>query len=301
MNSLSTKNVDLKKYEFKRLCNLLGVSRHLVDHVVKDIDSQYKEWSEDKVDRLTGKTKTYLDGTVKRRTFRNPSNLLKAIQRRINERLLDQIPLPSCVHGGVKTRSNITNAKLHQGNKFIFTTDLKDFFPSITAKRVYNTLTSLEFSPNFAHWLTRLTTWKNELPQGAPTSTYVANLCFLQTDAALALFCKEHSVVYTRFVDDLTFSSQRDFRSLIPKLIEIIKHAGVINHRKTRYNGNQTVTGIKVFLNKIDAPELIIQKARNEKVENSLGRPYSTYLQNIRKTNKAKGTRRPVQDSYHPK
>jgi len=71
--------------------------------------------------------------------------------------------------------------------------------------------------------------------------------------------------------------------------LEIIKSDGFeINYRKTKYQGDQTITGINVFNNYIDAPDTIIVKAREEELLNKKTKPYSNYLALIRQTNTRK-------------
>lgn len=171
-----------KANELKKLSVLVGFKPDSIHKVVDSIDTYYQEWVEKKTDKKTGEFKRYKDGTVKERVIRPSLRELKLIQTRIKNKLLTPIELPENVHGGVKRRSNITNAKTHQGNKYQFTTDLQNFYPSISSKRVYETLLSLGFSTHFSRWITKLTTWKHELPQGTPTSTHLANLVFLKTD-----------------------------------------------------------------------------------------------------------------------
>jgi RNA-directed DNA polymerase len=151
---------------------------------------------------------------------------------------------------------------------------------------VYTTFLELGLSNHFAHWLTKLTTWKYELPQGTPTSTHIANLVFLETDKIILALCEKHGLIYTRYVDDLTFSSQVDFKPLLNDILEIIMDGGYkINYRKTKYKGFQTITGIDVFNNFIDAPEKIKKKALAENQSDKKIKPYSNYLNSIRRTN----------------
>lgn len=289
MSSSLSKSDRYKAYEFKKLCHLLGFNRTEMTKLLSTIDSNYKEWTEDKLDSK-GNPKKYLDGTVKQRTFRNPSTFLKAVQKRIKRNVLDKVKFPDCVHGGVKGRSNITNAKQHQGKKYIFETDLQDFYPNISMLRVYNAFLSLGYSTHISHWLTALTTRKNELPQGSPTSTALANLVFIQTDFALLSICKRHEITYTRYVDDLTFSAQADFGKVVQEVLDTIVKGGFkLSRRKTKYEGHQSVTGIQVFLNKIDAPNHILFKAIAELDSGADRTPYINYVNNIRKTNKKKG------------
>jgi RNA-directed DNA polymerase len=278
-----------KQNELKKFCSIVCFKPCEIEYIANNLSNFYKEWIEIKLDKKTGLPKKYLDGTEKHRTIRPSQKELKLIQSRIKTKILIPIKLPSSIHGGVKKCSNITNAKPHQGNKFVFTTDLQNFYPNISSKRVYDTFCSLDFSPHFSHWLTNLTTWKYELPQGTPTSTHIANLVFLNTDFKLIELCNKNNITYTRYVDDLTFSSQQNFNHLLPDILKIISDGNFkLSNRKTQYKGNQTITGVDVFLNKIDAPERIIDKANAEITENKAKKPYTNYLNCIRKTNRKK-------------
>lgn len=94
----------------------------------------------------------------------------------------------------------------------------------------------LIFFSTFSHWLTNITTWKHELPQGTPTSTHIANLVFLKTiHAELINFCNKNNITYTRYVDDLTFSSQQDFKSHLNEILSIVtKNDFKLSYRKTQ-------------------------------------------------------------------
>jgi len=274
-----------KKSQLKYLCVKIGCQPKEVEYIITHIDDYYLEWFEKKVNRTTGELKRYKDGTIKQRAIRPSLNRLKTIQSAIKNKILTPIALPDNVHGGVKGRNNVTNAKPHQGKKYLLTTDLQDFYPSISHQKVYQTFLSLGFSDHFSHLLTKLTTWKYELPQGTPTSTHMANLVFLETDKKLISLCKQYNLTYTRYVDDLTFSSPQNFKPILNNILEIIKGDGfAINYRKTKYQGDQTITGINVFNNYIDAPAAIIIKAREEKLSDKKAKPYSNYLGLIRRT-----------------
>ena len=276
-----------RKNEFKKLCALIGFKTDTVREVISNIDKFYYDKVETKKDKKTGEVKKYKDGTIKKRIMHPSIKELKSIQKSIKKNILAPIALPRELHGGIKRRSNISNAKPHKGNKYIFTTDLQDFYPNISNETVYSTFLSLGFSNHFSHSLTILTTWKYALPQGTPTSTHISNLVFLKADYELIHLCNDNSITYTRYVDDLTFSSPKDFKYLLNEILEIIKRNDfTINYRKTSYKGNQTVTGIDIFLNKIDAPEHIKEKSKLEIENKSAHRPYSIYLNNINKENK---------------
>lgn len=107
------------------LPSIIGEKAEILDEIIKNIDSHYSERIELKIDNKTGLPKTYIDGTTKKRIIRPSKKRLKIIQSKIKDRILSKIELPNNVHGGVKKRSNISNAKPHQGNKYVFVTDLK--------------------------------------------------------------------------------------------------------------------------------------------------------------------------------
>lgn len=278
---------EYKRSEYKKFGFEIGLKFSELQLLLKDIDGFYREREEIKLDKETNLPKTFSNGTVKKRTIQTTTFNLKMIQKKIKTKYLEKVALPKEVHGGVKTKSNISNAKAHQGNIYQFTTDLKDFYPNITSQMVYDALIYAGFPTHQAHLITRLTTWKHRLPQGTPTSTHIANIVFLKTDFELLKFCQDNGLTYTRYVDDLTFSAQTDFKSLIPSLLNIITVAGYqISYRKTKYGSDQVITGIKVLLNKLEAPKHIKERALQEIEEYLKQRPYARYEENIRRFRK---------------
>ncbi len=282
------KSSQYKKKQLKFLASVLCCQPAEIECLCEKIESYYGKWVEEKKDKVTGKVKTYSDGTPKKRIIRPSYSRLKQIQKSIKINILSKIKLPENIQGGVKKKSNITNAKKHQGNKYQFSTDLQDFFPSVTHKQIFKLFLDLGYSNHIAYWLTKLTSIEFELPQGTPTSTAIANLVFIETDKKLIALCNENKITYTRFVDDLTFSGPKDFQSLTNEILDIVKGSGFkISYRKTKYEGDQTLTGIKVFNNYIDAPDKIKEKAKAELSDTSLlHRPYNSYVSKIRMTNK---------------
>lgn len=267
--------------------SIIGFTDNELSNIILSINDYYREWEIIKSDKNTGKPKKYKDGTIKRRFIRPSKSKLNEIQTRIKLRILEKINLPDCIHGGRKKRSNITNAKKHQGRKYILTTDLQEFFPSVKPQLILETFLGLGYNKQFAHYIMRFVTWKGELPQGTPTSTHIANIVFLKTDYELMEFCKNRGITYTRFVDDLTFSSQQDFQLLIPEILNIISSSGfILSRRKTVYSKNQTVTGIQVFNNKIDASQNVLEKVEAEKLlPEGIPKYLTRYREQILKTN----------------
>lgn len=173
------------------------------------------------------------------------------------------------VMGYTKGRSFFDNAKYHERQRWILNVDIQDFYPSITFPRVRGLFMSKLFKFNWrvATILARITTYQNQLPQGARTSPIIANLIANNLDQKLVKIASENRLKYTRYADDITFSSsRRDVPSSLVKgwepafgdrdvelssnLISAFKDSGFsVNDRKTRIqfsSERQEVTGLVV-------------------------------------------------------
>lgn len=265
----------------KHLSNLIELPISRIEEIASKVDNFYYEKKEQKFNK---------DGTPRLHkgdpTFRilNPSRgILKEIQKSIKRRILSEIPLPKNIQGGIKGKDNISNAKLHKGRKYHFVTDIADFFPSISNKLVYEMFVSHKFSPDVSRLLTRLTTYRGKVPQGAPTSTGIANLSFYQIDNELIEFCNANDILYTRFVDDLSFSSQKDFKGLTLKIISIItKHKFRINKKKTHYKiGPVDITGINVKNNCLRPTKEFLARASIEPISEPAKLGRKRYIKRI--------------------
>ncbi|WP_299678629.1 reverse transcriptase family protein [uncultured Dokdonia sp.] len=249
----------------KHLAYTLKVDFKEIESIIRNIDNFYKEKIEIKRDKF-GKPKLDANGNQKKRIIHPSQRRLKVIQKRIHRNILVKIKMPSYAYGAVKKKDNIDNAKKHQGKKYKFTTDLKDFFPSIKIEAVFKMFVSQGFSPSVSRILTQLTTYKGQIPQGAPTSSTLANLVFIKTGDILNKFALENEATFTSFVDDMTFSSAKDFKSKIPQILEIITADYKISHKKTNYSRNPNVTGLHVMNNHLELPKSF--KAKLESTEN---------------------------------
>lgn len=235
---------------------ILNKSVSRVQYIIENTPHFYSEYHKFKTDKLGNRRRNkakYVDrfGEFWTRTINPPHEELKAIQKRINRYLVKNIPFPGYAYGGIKGKDNITNALVHKGIKFVFQTDLKDFYPFITNKMVYNMFVNNGFSPDVASLLTKLTTYKGHLPQGSPASITIANLVFVPTGFKLQNFANDNGLRFTTFVDDITLSSQKTFKDLVPQIIKIITDNGFkISQGKTTYKSGITeVTGVKLLNN----------------------------------------------------
>jgi hypothetical protein len=155
-------------------------------------------------------------------------------------------------HGFVRGRSIATNARPHVGKKVVLRLDLADFFPSTTAEMVRQALYENGVPTEAAQAVVETCTLEGRLPQGAPTSPFLANLVAARLDVRLAgLVRKWTDGAYTRYADDLCFSSSdRHLNRLIPPAQRIVEDIGYrLNPKKIRVyrqGVRQVVAGVVV-------------------------------------------------------
>ena len=210
-----------------------------------------------------------------KRTIKAPSDRLALLQRRLANLLtlcLEEIEKNnpqrrSLAHGFERRRSIITNAALHRRRRYVLNLDLADFFPSINFGRVRGFFIRDRYfglHEKVATVLAQIACHENELPQGSPCSPILSNLIGHLLDTRLARFAKIHKCTYSRYADDITFSTNRkDFPpelaapdgagvagtwALGEPLVAKIEAAGFkINAGKTRMQitgSRQVVTGL---------------------------------------------------------
>lgn len=146
-------------------------------------------------------------GSGKLRYIHAPDRRLKMLQRKLAP-LLDRLyRVRNPVHGFVSARSVKTNALAHGQRRFVVNLDLKDFFSTITENRVVGLLRSLGIKDDVASVVARLCCNDGHLPQGAPTSPVLSNMICYRLDTDLLKIAKSARAIYTRYADDITFST----------------------------------------------------------------------------------------------
>ncbi|RYZ63536.1 MAG: RNA-directed DNA polymerase, partial [Proteobacteria bacterium] len=210
------------------------------------------------------------------RRIQAPIDSLKSLQRKTADLLQDCIAeieeqsgkSNSASHGFRRDKSVLTNASVHRNKRYVLNLDLKDFFPSITFPRVRGFLMkdqSLGLAEDIATTLAQIACAEDALPQGSPCSPVISNLIAGILDLHLSRLAKNYGCRYTRYADDITFSTNnRVFPSAIAflddaashdwqlgrQILGLIKKSGfAVNEQKTRMqyeNSRQQVTGIVV-------------------------------------------------------
>ena len=141
------------------------------------------------------------------RTLLVPERRLKFLQWRTHL-LLTQLYSPRApVHGFVAHRGAITNANAHQSRPYLLNIDLRNYFGTITRRRVLGMLQSMGLDEAVALAVCSICMTRNQLPQGAPTSPMLSNLIAYSLDRDLMKFAKDYRFRYTRYADDISLSS----------------------------------------------------------------------------------------------
>ena len=132
------------------------------------------------------------------------------VTKNLHRSFTDLLPYeaPSHVHGFVRGRSTITNASAHLAKPCVLRVDLEDFFPSISASRVKDSLQTQGYNDEAVELAVSIVTIAGKLPIGVSTSPFLSNLAFLDTDQALAEYSRSENLSFTRYVDDLIFSGE---------------------------------------------------------------------------------------------
>jgi hypothetical protein len=258
------------------LARKLGVARELLIELAERPERHYRSF----IIQPPGK---------KPRPIDNPDEDLKTAQREIRFRLLAPLRLPEHVHGCVKRRSPVTNAIGHCGQVNVASIDIKDFYPSVTNRSIYELWLQLGYGFRVASMLTRLTTYRGHLPQGSPTSDALANHVLAPVDARLVEIARGLNLKLSRYLDNIDLSGVRT-REAIPMVIEVLRDYGYgVRHKKTFNVGPRTVHVVTGYtVNNADVPSVCrkeqrrIRSAAHEVIrEHREGRPVNELLRRL--------------------
>ncbi len=183
------------------------------------------------------------------RLIEAPKPRLKGVQRKILTGILEKIPAHPAVHGFLKGHSIQTFVAPHVGRRVVLKMDLEDFFPSISGPRIQALFRTMGYPEPVADLLGGICTTvaprayglysRPHLPQGAPTSPSLANLCAYRVDCRLSGLAKSAGAAYTRYADDLAFSGGQELERCVDRfsthVASVLHESGFsVHHRKTR-------------------------------------------------------------------
>lgn len=246
------------------LARALNLSEPQLRTLAGSASSHYREFSI-----------TKRDGTP--RFVSGPTEELKTIQRRINRQIFERVEFPEYLFGSIKERCYIQNASLHAHAEVAISLDVKNYFPSIKRTHVLNIYKNFfKFREDVAEILTNLCTKNGEVPQGACTSSYLANLALFDIEHRLVYNLSSEGLTYSRLIDDITISSKillpkERLNFLIKKIASFLKTRGFqlkrsktkISSRKNKENPIE-ITGLRINSGKPSAKKQIRVDIRKE-------------------------------------
>ena len=252
------------------LADFLNLQRKTITHILynRHVESYYHSF------KIPKKSGGY-------REINAPKDELKIVQKRIANSLYEYRDY-ICVmenkklnisHAFERNKNIVSNAIIHRNKRYIINIDLKDFFDSFHFGRVMGFFKNNKYfkmPKEVAIVMAQLVCYNGKLPQGAPTSPVITNFICNILDYRILQIAKKYRLDYTRYADDLTFSTNiknwdNQFEEFIKKLEKIIKESGFqINEKKTRisyFYSKQLVTGL-IVNKKINVEHIYYKKIR---------------------------------------
>jgi RNA-directed DNA polymerase len=203
------------------------------------------------------------------REIQVPNENLKDVQRALN-RGLSQL-YAKAGHPfvfGVKDSSIKDNAKVHVGKSFVLNMDIKNFFDSIEEETIIKmfSIKPFNYDLGLTSFMSALVSYEGHLPTGAPTSSIMANLICYHLDKGLMKLAEQQGLEYSRYVDDLSFSSHKPISlTFIAGVRFILRGYGFTENESKRrissHHSRQLVTGL-VVNEKVNVDRRLIRKVR---------------------------------------
>lgn len=206
--------------------------------------------------------------TIGYRIIAQPTAQVKAVQRDIIEILKKHAHIHDVATAYIDGKNILDNAKIHQNSAYLLKLDLVNFFNKITPEFFFQALDRqhLDISDNNRNLLKQFCFWNRSkrkngaliLSVGAPSSPFISNVVMNSFDEEISYFCKEKKINYSRYADDLTFSTnERDILGLAHQKVKttLIHFFGtrlIINNNKIIYSSkahNRHITGVNLTNN----------------------------------------------------
>lgn len=217
-------DLQFSEYTVESLSRTLGYSYHALRSVLARIDSK-------------GYVQFLARNGRKARVISAPAPWLARAQQLLVRRVLCRAPISDVVYSTVG-RDPIKNARVHVGRPFMLVMDIADCYPSVHVGAVRDSLLAVGFSRDVAGLITRIATFHGCLPQGAPSSAAILNLVLRAADESLLQSAADVGATYTRYADDLCFSSDSSLLGFRKRAIHLLNEQGfTVRPAKTRLYG----------------------------------------------------------------
>lgn len=253
-----------------------------------------------KVNKSNAYTEVILDINGKQRDISiiDKDSQLYRLQKNLLENFLDDIPLPNNVCGFVKGKSYLDFLKAHCSKKYYLRIDIKDFFNSINVSLIKKVLSEYIVVNDevtkivMLHAISNITTYNRKLPQGAVTSPQLSNIIFRRLDIRIRKYCNKFKIDYTRYADDMLFSSnnQHLHKEVFYKmLVKILKDFNLrINKKKIKQTTDSIVLNgyilndhISLSRKKMNTMNSLLYVFENSKGKRKIPRTFKEYFERI--------------------
>lgn len=250
-----------------KLASILGVSNAQLRELAKR-DDMYREFDIPKK-----------DGGV--RHVEDPCHKLKAVQTRL-AKLLSRVAPPDYLFCPVKGRCYVSNAAKHSGNRVVHCLDIRKYFPSTPARRVFWFFKSvMKCEADLAAILTTISTYQEHLPTGSPLSPILSYFAHYDVWEEVAAFCKGRGYILTVYIDDCTISGAKVPAIDIWKIKQMIHRSGLRYHKeKTFIDRPAEVTGVILRAGRTTAPYRQYRKLKS--FSNALEKARPEEMQSLR-------------------
>lgn len=243
-------------HSLEDLANAMGLSRKIIFLFSMCSSKYYKKFN-------------ILKKNNKSREICAPNFKLKLVQKWLLVNIFSKLSVTNHAMAFKKGLNGIkSNATIHNNSLYILQIDLKDFFTSITEKQVFKLVRRKGYNQTISAVITGLCTYNGYLPQGGITSPVISNLVCNSLDKRLFGLCSKRDINYSRYADDMTFSSNEKsaLKRIVPIITEIIRQEGfTINEEKTRFScpgSRKVITGVNINSNKLKASKELKKRVR---------------------------------------
>lgn len=201
MDKETTKTAFLALQSREDVANLLGIKERSLRYFLYKVRPEHM-YTSFKIAKANSK-----DG----RQINAPHKKLKAIQRKLADALTCVYTPKVCSYGFIPGKNNADNAQNHVKRCLVLNIDLKDFFSQIHFGRIRGMLMKPPYGigKEAATTIAQITCYNGKLPQGAPSSPILTNMICVPLDNGLMRLAKETGCTYTRYADDISFSTYR--------------------------------------------------------------------------------------------
>lgn len=251
---------------FEELCYLLRAAPFKVNLLM-----QHPPYSVFKVPKKNGSM----------RTIEDPSRELKRIQDKLNDFIqpLYFFHRSAAAYGYIirpddattETRNILTHARQHCNHSYLLNIDVLDFFHYVSWQIVFDALTAPPFKlhDQVAKTICHLCTLNGRLPMGAPTSPGLSNIATFRFDMEMEQYCRGENLLFTRYVDDMSFSSSEPIAERHFEQISqiILRHGYALNPQKIKWfapHERKVITGLIVHDGKVSVPAEYQQEVEKE-------------------------------------